>query len=132
VRAWNDAAVPDTIAERLRTAFDSADLTLLGTLLAGDVRWGGEEDTEDTCRTRSDVLRWYTRVRDRGVRARVTEVLDQGDTVVLGLALTGHDTDPADMLPPLLFQVFRIVDGRVEDIRGFPEREQAMEFAGRG
>jgi ketosteroid isomerase-like protein len=130
VHAWNDAAVPDTIAERLRTAFDSADLTLLGTLLAGDVRWGGEEDTEDTCHSRADVLRWYTRLRNRGVRARVAEVLELGDAVVLELALTGREDDPQDELRARLFQVFRIGDGLVVDIRGFPERADALASAG--
>jgi ketosteroid isomerase-like protein len=119
-----------SIAERLRTAFDGADLTLLGSLLAGEVRWGGEEDTDDTCHTRADVLRWYTRLHDRGVRARVTEVLDEGDVVLLGLALTGHDTDPARAVPDHLFQVFHIVDGLVVDIRGFPDRADAAAFAG--
>jgi hypothetical protein len=94
------------------------------------VRWGGEEDTEDTCHSRADVLRWYTRLRDRGVRARVAEVLDLGDAVVLELALTGHEDDPQDELRARLFQVFRIGDGLVVDIRGFPERADALASAG--
>jgi hypothetical protein len=129
VHSWNDAAVSDSIAGLLRSAFDGADLALLETLLAEEVRWGGEEDTEETCHTRGDVLRWYTRLRGRGVRARVTEVLDQGEVVILALALTGHDTDPDDELPARLFQVFRIVDGLVVDIRGFPDRADAVAFA---
>lgn len=130
-----------TIGESLRDAFEAEDVTRLAVLLAPDVRWGGEEDSEDTCRTRGEVLAWYGRIRDRGVRARVTEVIDAGDAVVLGLGLYVPGADPAAPLPgrlvnpsqPLpaqLFQVFRVVDGLVVDIRGFPERAEAVAFAG--
>jgi SnoaL-like domain len=136
-----DNPVSGTIAESLRDAFEADDVTRVASLLASDVRWGGEEDTDDTCHTRDQVLAWYGRIRDRGVRARVTEVIDAGDRVVLGLALhvpganpgaplPGRLVDPSRPMPAHLFQVFRIVDGLVVDIRGFPERAEAVAFAG--
>jgi hypothetical protein len=119
-----------TTAERLREAFDREDPAQLASLLASDVRWGGEEDSEDTCHTRDDVLAWYRQLQDRGVRARVTEMLDAGGCVILGLSLQSGAAGPRGPLPPRVFQVFRVVDGLVVDIRGFPERDQALAFAG--
>ncbi|MCW3045460.1 MAG: SnoaL-like protein [Actinobacteria bacterium] len=44
------------IARRLTSALEARDLESLGNLLAPDVRWGGEEDTPQTCHSRDDVL----------------------------------------------------------------------------
>ncbi len=43
----------EAVATRLRAAFDSADLAAFGALLDDNVRWGGEDDTPETCRTRA-------------------------------------------------------------------------------
>ena len=116
VHAWNDAAVSDTIAERLRTAFDSADLTLLATLLDDDVRWGGEEDTPQTCHSRADVLAWYGGLHARGFRASVVEAMVEPDRIMLTLDVTrpGGGTGRNS-------QVFRIAGGRIVDIRDHEE-----------
>ncbi|MCW3036311.1 MAG: SnoaL-like protein [Actinobacteria bacterium] len=44
------------IARRLTRALEARDLESLGEILALDVRWGGEEDTPQTCHSRDDVL----------------------------------------------------------------------------
>jgi hypothetical protein len=118
----------ETLAERLREVFEREDPALLAPLLAADVRWGGEEDS-DACHTRAEVLAWYGQLHDRGVRARVTEILDTGGSVVLGFAIRAGSTGPRGPLPAQVFQVFRVVDGLVVDIRGFPGREEAVAFA---
>lgn len=116
------------IAERLREALETADPSLFMPLLHPQVRWGGEGDTPQTCRSRTDVLAWYGRLRDAGVRAHVEEVELRDHAVVLGMSLTGRDRG-ADRV----FQVFRLAgeqaDALVVDIRGFPERGQALAVA---
>ena len=59
------------IARRLTSALQARDLESLGEILAPDVRWGGEEDTPQTCHNRADVLAWYGGLHARGFRASV-------------------------------------------------------------
>ena len=104
------------IAERLRSAFEQQDLGLLAGVLDPDVRWGGEEDTPETCHNRADVLAWYGDLIDRGFRASVVAAEVEPDRVVLTLDVTrpGGGTSRNH-------QVFRIAAGHVVDIRGQEE-----------
>jgi ketosteroid isomerase-like protein len=104
------------IAQRLRSAFEARDLEGLGDLLAPDVRWGGEEDTAQTCHSRADVLAWYGDLHARGVRASVVEASVEPHRVVLTLDVSrpGGGTSRN-------YQAFRIADGRIVDIRDHGE-----------
>ena len=104
------------IAERLRSAFELQDLDILAGVLDPDVRWGGEEDTPETCQNRADVLAWYGGLIDQGVRASVVAAEVEPDRVVLTLDVTwpGGGTSRNH-------QVFRIAAGHIVDIRGQEE-----------
>src|SRR5579859_5429444 len=117
------------VAAGLKKAFETNDLALLGRLLDPEVRWGGEEETPETCRSRSDVLSWYGRLNSAGVRARVTEMIVRDHAVVLALGVTGRERDLGDASPDLVFQVFRIAAGKVVDIHGYPQRALALHAA---
>jgi hypothetical protein len=120
---------PDDVAARLREAFTTGDPELLAPLLDPHVRWGGEGETPQTCHSRGDVLAWYGRTRAAGVRAEVTEVQVRDRAVVLGLALSGPVQGPDGDRPDQVFQTFRLVDGLITDIRGYPTREEALAVA---
>jgi ketosteroid isomerase-like protein len=100
------------IAQRLRSAFEARDLEGLGDILAPDVRWGGEEDTPQTCHSRADVLAWYGDLHARGFRASVVEAAVEPDRVVLTIDVTGPGGETSRN-----YQVFRIAGGRIVDIR---------------
>ena len=104
------------IAERLRSAFEQQDLGILAGVLDPDVRWGGEEDTPETCHNRADVLAWYGSLIDRGFQASVAATAVEPDRIVLSLDVTtpGGGTSRNH-------QVFRIASGHVVDIRGQEE-----------
>jgi hypothetical protein len=123
--------MPETqeVATRLREAFTAGDAALFAPLLDPRVRWGGEEETEQTCHSRGDVLAWYGRAQAAGVRAQVTETLVRQHAVVLGLALTGPPQGPDGERPDQVFQTFRLADGLIIDIRGYPTREEALAIA---
>jgi hypothetical protein len=124
------SANAEATASRLTEAFTSGDLALLGPLLAADVRWGGEEETEQTCHSRSDVLSWYGQLQAAGVSAQITDTLVRDDAVVLTLELAGRDRGPDGPRPDVVHQVFRLSeDGLIADIRGFPQRELALAVA---
>jgi len=116
----------EMMAARLREAFASGDLALLGPLLDPGVRWGGEEETEQTCHNRSDVLAWYGQLQAAGVSAQITDTLVCQDAVVLTFEVAGRDRGPDGPRPDVVHQVFRLADGLVIDIRGYPQREFAL------
>lgn len=115
-----------TVAAALRTAFGTADLDLMADLLHPDVRWGGDEDTADTCHDREAVLAWYGGLLRRGVRATVDEVVARDSVVLLGLTVSWPDVPDEKPPPTLIYQVFRLDRGLIVDIRGYPDRDDAM------
>jgi hypothetical protein len=117
------------VADRLREAFEAGDLALIGPLLDPRVRWGGAEETEQTCHSRSDVLAWYGQAQAAGMSAQVTETVVLDTAVVLALAMSGPALGPNGKRPDTVFQVFRLADGLVVDIRGFQRRAQALAVA---
>jgi ketosteroid isomerase-like protein len=118
-----------TVAEVLREALSHGDLELLGTVLAPDVRWGGEEDTPDTCHTREDVLAWYGRARAEGMGATLEEFIVQGAAVVAGLRVHRPARGPRADGPDRVWQVYSLRGGQVGEIRGYPDRDDALAFA---
>jgi hypothetical protein len=121
---------PKSCVERLGAAIEDGNEDLLASLLDPAVRWGGEEETPETCHNREQVIVRYRQLRAAGVRASVEEVIAQGDTVVFALALRRPDSGPASEIPALVYQVFKLVDERVVDIRGFAERQDALGYLG--
>jgi hypothetical protein len=75
------------------------------------------------------VLAWYGQAHAAGMRAEVTEAIALEHAVVLGLTLSGPALGPNGKRPGLVFQVLRLAEGLVVDIRGFQRREQALAHA---
>jgi hypothetical protein len=117
------------VAEQLASALESADEELLGPLLDPGVRWGGEEETEQTCHSRGEVVAWYRQLRDAGARAQVTETVVRERAVVLTLVLTGREGGPDAARLDVVHQVFHLEEGLVIDIRGYPQRGLALAWA---
>jgi ketosteroid isomerase-like protein len=113
----------DELAGQVRVALEHADLDGYRELLDPGVTWGAPGDPQPGCRNRDQVLAWYRRGRDRGVRARVTETEVGGDCILVGLevGLEGGDDAPARR-----WQVLTVRDGKIVDIRGFENRQTAL------
>ena len=103
------------MARHLEVAHRDRDLDLLGSLLHPEVHWTGD------CTNKAQVLNWYRRLLAEGTVATVESVQVYGDAVVLGLsvALQAEGARPAP--PQLVYQVFRVVDAQIVDIRGYPD-----------
>lgn len=121
----------DDLLDRLRTALESQDVNRFAELFAPDVTWGAPGDPSPPCCNSNQVIQWYQRGFDDGVRATVREVTPIGDRVLVGLSVTGNpiagDADGAVER----WEVLAITDGLVSDIRGFEDRESAVAHAGR-
>jgi len=71
---------------------------VLGALLDDNVRWGGDEDTPETCHTRTAVLNRLDRQRQAGLEAKLLEVVPGQHGILVALkvrqpAHAGHDHD---------------------------------------
>lgn len=80
----DDPTSLDDLARRLRAAMDATDVEAIGKLLDPAVRWGPPDDPAFGCHNRSEVLAWWQRSADQGMRARVTEVVVGADKLLIG------------------------------------------------
>lgn len=114
----------EAVAASAYAAFKVADLDGFGELLAPDVRWGGADETDDTCHGRAEVLTRYRRLAQAGVRADLGELTVRGNAITLEMRLDWPDGPPRG-----LWQVFRVGDGQIREIRGYPSYRDAARYA---
>lgn len=114
------------LAGRVAAVLEAADLAAFRDLLDPAVHWGPPGDPAPPCQNRDQVLSWWRRARDSGVRAHVAEALAFGDRILVGLKVTGA----ADGGEHDRWQVLTVRDGRVADIVGFDDRAEAAAWAG--
>jgi len=114
------------LAERVREALESADLSQFGELLDPNVRWGAPDDPTPSCQSRSDVLAWYGRGRAAGRRARVVDVQVHGDRILVHLTVSGPSSAGTPAVEHDRWQVLTCARSRVVDIRGFETRDEAL------
>jgi hypothetical protein len=125
-----DAGSIEELAQSVRIALESGDLTAYSDLLDPAVHWGPPGDTSPPCQNRDQVLAWYERGRKKGVRATVSELEVIGDRILVGLLLTaGGQAAGGDRAGP--WQLLAIKNGRIVDIIGFDERDEALEWGER-
>ncbi len=118
----------DDLANRVRTALETADLEAFADLLHPAVRWGAPGDGAPPCTTRDDVLAWYARGRADGRRATVSEVLALPGRLVVGMEVSPGRRGGGG--PGRRWQVLTVTGGRITDIRGYGDRLSAVAAAG--
>jgi RimJ/RimL family protein N-acetyltransferase/ketosteroid isomerase-like protein len=123
------ADVMDQLAAQVRSALEAADLDAYADLLDRGARWGPPGDPVPPCRSRAQVLAWYRQGRDPGMRARVTETVVAGDKILVGLRVARAAAPDADTASDR-WQVLTVRDGRITDVTGFGDRDEAAAWAG--
>jgi ketosteroid isomerase-like protein len=116
----------EELAKQVRSALASADVEAYGELLHPNVHWGAPDDPESGCHNREEALGWYRRGRAKGVRARVTETLVQGDKILVGMTVTGRQASKDDGGQEGRWQVLSVAEGKIVDICGFEDRDDAV------
>jgi hypothetical protein len=113
----------DQIADQLRSAFATQDLNALGRLLAGNARWGSD-DNPDQCRSRGDVVATFDRLLGEGVEAEIT------DTIVgpngLAVLLQIEWPNPGEGREASFYQTYRVASGAVTEIQHHDDRKSAV------
>jgi hypothetical protein len=120
----------EKLGERIKAALNSADLAGFAELLAPDVRWGAPESQAADCRTRQEVVEWWSRGQQAGARARVTEVVPGAGALLIGLKVSGTREAERNGGEAQRWQVLRVESGQIVDIRGFDDRRGAALRAG--
>jgi hypothetical protein len=120
----------EALAGRVKAALESADVARIGELLGDGVRWGAPDDPAPPCQNRDQVLRWYERGREAGVRAEVFETVAHGDKILVGLRVHGSLDAAAPGPEHDRWQVLTVERDRVVDIRGFDDRDEAARRVG--
>ncbi|MHB1592841.1 MAG: nuclear transport factor 2 family protein [Streptosporangiaceae bacterium] len=122
---------PSGLAERVRSALESGDLSEIRDLLDPDARWGAPDGLGMAdCRTRDQIIAWWAAARAAGARAAVTEVTARAGALLVGLAVTGTPAARQAGGTAERWQVLTVRGGRITDIRGYPSRPEAAQRAG--
>jgi ketosteroid isomerase-like protein len=116
----------EEMAQRVRRALEAADLSAFSHLLDPGVHWGAPHARRPACQNRDQVLAWYQRGRESGVRAEVSDVVVFGDRLVVSLIVRGTESAQERSGEALRWQVLTIRGGRVVDIVGFDDKEDAL------
>jgi hypothetical protein len=109
-----------SVAEQLRAALESSDLSGFSDLLDPAVTWGAPGAARPACRNRGQVMEWYRRGWEAGTRARVTEITLHGDRILVGLMVRNQGVDAER------WQVLTVGPAGVSDIVGFEDRAGAQ------
>jgi hypothetical protein len=121
----------EEVAARLRPAFESADVAAFGEVLDENVRWGGEDETPETCHTRAQVLERLAKQRAAGMRTQVLEVVPGAEAVLVGFDVKWPVSEGFTR-QRTVYQVMKVRDRHVVDIRGYGSRAEAAAQAGLG
>jgi hypothetical protein len=123
----------DTIEETaalVRRAMAAEDVAAFAELLDPAVTWGAPGATYPTCKSREQVLTWYQRGRDAGVRGTVYDVEVLGDRLLVSLSVRGTESAQERGGAALRFQVLTVRNGMIVEIVGFDDKGEALSYAG--
>jgi ketosteroid isomerase-like protein len=118
----------DEVAALVRQALLTEDVRAFGELLDPDVTWGAPGARNPSCKNRDQVLAWYQRGRDAGVRGRVLDVAILGDRLLVSMSLRGTEAAQERGGAALRFQVLTVRNGRIVDIVGFDDKAEALSY----
>ena len=118
----------DEIAMLVRNALAAEDLSAFAELLDPAVTWGAPGARNPSCKTRNQVLAWYQRGRDAGVRGSVHDVEILSDRLLVSMSVRGTENARERGGAALRFQVLTVRRGKVVDIVGFDDKTEALSY----
>jgi hypothetical protein len=122
----------DTMEETatlVRRALAAEDVEAFAELLDPAVTWGAPgATTNPTCKSRDQVLTWYRRGRDAGVRGSVYDVEVHGDRLLVSMTVRGTENAQERGGAALRFQVLTVRNRMIVDIVGFDDKTDALSY----
>jgi len=117
------------VARQVRVALAAEDPVAFSHLLDPDVTWGAPGARNPSCKNRHQVLAWYERGREAGVRGSVFDVEVIGDRLLVSMTVRGTEEAQERGGTALRYQLFTVRDGRIVDIVGFDDKADALTYA---
>ncbi len=117
------------VAEEVRKVMASGDATAFAVLLDPNVTWGAPGARNPTCKNRNQVLNWYQRAQEAGVRGSPIDIDVRGSRLLVTLTVQGTDGARERGGTALRFQVLTVRNGRIVEIVGFDDKSEAIEYA---
>jgi ketosteroid isomerase-like protein len=118
----------DEMAVHVRQALAAEDLSAFAELLDPAVTWGAPGARKPSCKNRNQVMAWYERGRDAGVRGSIYDVEVLGDRLLVSMSVRGTENARERGGAALRFQVLTVRNGKVVDIVGFDDRTEALSY----
>ena len=118
------------MAVLVRQALAAEDLPSFAELLDPAVTWGAPGSRNPSCKNRNQVLAWYQRGRDAGIRGSVFDVEVLGDRLLVSMSVRGTENANERGGAALRFQVLTVRSGKVVDIVGFDDKTEALAYVG--
>jgi ketosteroid isomerase-like protein len=118
----------DEVAGLVRNALAAEDLSAFTELLDPGVTWGAPGARNPSCKNRDQVLAWYQRGRDAGVRGSVYDVEVLGDRLLVSMSVRGTEDARERGGAALRFQVLTVRSGKVVEIVGFDDKTEALSY----
>ena len=118
----------DEIAVLVRNALEVEDLSAFTELLDPAVTWGAPGARSLACKNRNQVLAWYERGRDAGVRGSVYDVEVFGDRLLVSMSVRDTESARERGGVALRFQVLTVRSSKVVDIVGFDDKTEALSY----
>lgn len=125
----DDPSASQAFATHLRAAIASWDLQAYAALLDENVRWGGADETPETCHTRAQVLERLATQRRAGLQIQLVEVVPGDDAVLVGFTVR-RPVRGGFAREHTVYQVLKVRESKVTDIRGYGSRVEAAAQAG--
>jgi hypothetical protein len=116
----------DEIAVLVRKALAADDLSAFTELLDPAVTWGAPGAHNPSCKNRNQVLAWYQRGRDAGVRGSVYDVEVLGDRLLVSMSVRGTENANERGGSAHRFQLLTVRSDKVVDIVGFDDKSEAL------
>jgi SnoaL-like domain len=118
----------DKVAGLVRNALAAENVSAFAELLDPGVTWGAPGARNPSCKNRNQVLAWYQRGRDAGVRGSVYDVEVLGDRLLVSMSVRGTENARERGGAALRFQVLTIRNGKVVKIVGFDDKTEALSY----
>jgi ketosteroid isomerase-like protein len=119
----------DVLAAQVKTALVTGDPSAFAELLDPDVTWGAPGASNPTCQNRNQVLRWYERAQQSGVRGSALDVEAIGEWLLVSLSVQGTEGARERGGTTLRYQVLTVSRGRITEIVGFDDKAEALSYA---
>jgi hypothetical protein len=118
--------VDETLATKLRAAFNARDLDALRSLLAADATWGEDPRGESFCPDRDHIIRRVKQLLAAGVRATIVEATTGPHGIAAELEVEWPATEDAGHNRIRYSQVYVVAGGLVTEIHGHDDWDSAL------